>query len=291
MDANLRIYAKGKAFESGIYDLRSLALVISNYRSILDRLIAVQLGYRQLPDKTKQQLNYDVKINQGSIELLIDFALDHPEVLGAFASDGGYQLSVILTKLYRDAISLRLAAAKFIDNKLTFNININNNVNINLGDGDSNVVIQGSEILIPDPKILFAAQATKYPTDQILGKIDGENIEKVDIQSSLETFTLDSTKRNIVGRDKQVLPASLKIVGRLDMIAFSSHRGVIISDSARYPVTWDERIRTKIQRMADTEGTLFTVNPVIDNSRLNSDAIGFHVLDCDQLQRPLDIQT
>lgn len=288
MDSDLKIYAQGKAFESGVYDLRSLELLISGYRSILDRLIAVQLGHRQLPRKTKRQLNYNVKINDGSIEFLVDFALEHPEAIAVLVHDGGYQLSVALTKLYRDAIGLRKAAATFIEKGLTFNIKINNS--FNWGDGNNNVVVENSEIIIPDPKILFAAQATKFPTDKLLGKIDGENIEKIDLTSAEETFTLDDTKRNIIGRDKQALPASLKIVGRLDMIAFSSHRGAIISDNERLPVTWDENIRAKIQRFADKEGIHFTVNPVIDNSRLDSNAIGFHVLDCDQPQDSIDFK-
>ena len=129
MDSDLRIYAKGRAFESGVYDLRSLELLLSGYRSILDRLVAVQLGHRQLPDKTKRQLNYDVKINEGSIEILVDFVLEHPETIAVMAHDGGYQLSVMLTKLYRDAISLREAASKFIEKGLAFNIKINNSFN------------------------------------------------------------------------------------------------------------------------------------------------------------------
>ena len=235
----------------------------------------------------KRQLNYDVKLNEGSIELLVDFVLAHPETIAVLANDGGYQLSVMLTKLYRDAISLREAASKFIEKGLTFNIKINNS--FNWGSRNKNIVIEDSEIIIPDPKILFAAQATKYPTDRVLGKIDGENIEKVDLSSPEDTFTLDNTKRNIIGRDKQILPASLTIVGRLDMIAFSSHRGVIISDNERFPVTWDEQIRTKMQQVADNEGVLFTVNPIIDHSRLDNDAIGFHVLDCKQQQRSMNV--
>jgi len=287
MEHDLKIYANGKAFEGGVYDLRTLEVLVSAYRAILDRLVAVQLGHRQLPDKTKRQLNYDVKIKEGSIELLIDFVLDHPEALSILAMDGGHHLSAALTKLYGDAIKLREAASSFIEKGLTFNIKITNS--FNFGSNNNHIAIEGSEIIIPDPKILFAAQATKYPTDKLLGKIDGESVEKVDLCSEEETFTLDASKRRIIGKDKQVLPASLKIVGRLDMVAFSSHRGVIVSDNERFPVTWDERIRSKMQKMADVEGILYTVNPVIDNRRLNDDAIGFHVLDCEQPQSNFNV--
>jgi hypothetical protein len=114
MESDLKICAKGTAFESGVYDLRSLDLLISGYRSILDRLVAVQLGRRQLPDKAKRQLSYDVKINEGSIELLIDFVFDHPEVLAILSQDGGYQLSIALTKLYRDAIPPRQDSCRVV---------------------------------------------------------------------------------------------------------------------------------------------------------------------------------
>lgn len=287
MESDIKIRAKGKSFESGVYDLRSLELLVSGYRTILDRLVAIQLGRRQLAEKTKRQLNYNVKVKEGSIELLIDFVLDHPELIAIVAHDGGQQLSVTLTKLYRDAIELRKAASQFIEKGISFDIRINNS--FNFGSNNTNVVVEDSEIIIPDPKILFAAQATRSATDKIVKKVDGINIESVDLTGGEISYSLSESSRQILGRDKQVLPARLKIFGRLDMIAFSSHRGVIISDGERFPVTWDEQIRSKMQSLADREGVLFTVQPVIDNSRLDSDAIGFHVLGCERPQSNLDL--
>ncbi|MFN2300701.1 MAG: hypothetical protein ABR565_02355, partial [Gammaproteobacteria bacterium] len=131
--------------KDGVYDLRSLELVVGGYRSILDRLVAVQLGRRHLPEKAKRQLNYDVTVRNGSIELLIDFVLDHPEALGVFAEGGGYQLSAVITKLYRDAISLRKAAAVFIEKGVKFEIKISNS--FNFGSHNTNVVVEDSEII------------------------------------------------------------------------------------------------------------------------------------------------
>lgn len=282
MDRDLKIYAEGEAFKRGVYDLRSLELLVTGYRAILDQLVAVQLGRRHLPEKAKRQLNYKVQIKEGSIELLIDFVLDHPEVVALVAADGGFHLSAVITKLYRDAISLRKAAAKFIEKRLKFDIKISNS--FNFGSHNTNVVVQKSEIIIPDPKILFAAQGTRAPTDKVLRKIDGKRIEKVDMASRQDTFTLAPDDREILGRDKQVLPAHLTLVGRLDVVAFSSHRGSIISDNQRYPVTWDEKIRRKMQKVADRDGILFSVKPIIDHSRLDENAIGFHVIDCREPQ-------
>lgn len=285
MDNDIRIYAKGTAFEDGVFDLRSLELLLSSYRSILDRLVAVQLGRRQLTDKIKKQLNYDVKINDGSIELLLDFVFQHQEVVAVLAQDGGYQLSNVLLNLFRDSINLRKAASDFIGKGINFDIKINNSFNF----GSNNVYtnIENSEILIPDSKILFAAQATRYPTDKLLSQVDGKKIENVDLQSREDKFTLSEDDRKILGREKEILKATLKIVGRLDMIAFSSHKGAIISDGESFPVTWDEGIRSKMQKVADIEGVIFTVQPVIDHKRLNTEAIGFHVINCENNQQSM----
>lgn len=35
-----------------------------------------------------------------------------------------------------------------------------------------------------------------------------------------------------------------------------------------------------MQQMADVEGVNFKVEPIVDHKRLNTDAIGFHILDC-----------
>jgi len=64
-------------------------------------------------------------------------------------------------------------------------------------------------------------------------------------------------------------------MGRLDVVAFSFHKGAVISDGERYSVEWDENIRTKIKKFADKEGILFRVRPIIDRKRLETTAIGF----------------
>ena len=105
---DFRVYAKGSAFNDGVYDLRSMELIIKNYRSIADRLIAIQLGRRQLTPAIKNQIDYQTRINPGSIELLVDFAFTHKEIIAAMTTlDGGQQLSSVISKLYKDAVDLR----------------------------------------------------------------------------------------------------------------------------------------------------------------------------------------
>lgn len=287
IDHDLRLYAKGTAFDDGIYDLRSMELLISSYRSITDRLIAVQLGRRQLTPSIKGQIDYQTRIRSGSIELLIDFIFTHKEIVGALAADDGYQLAGVITRLFRDAIDLRKKVASAIEKGLPINITITNNINI----GSGNVIAnsENGDIMINDPKILWAAQVTKYPADKLISGIDGKAIEYAELGARDGELRLTTDDRVVLGQNKEELSATIRVTGRLDMVAFSSHKGTIISDNEKFPVTWDENIRTKMQKIVDTEGVTFTVRPIIDQKRLHTEAIAYHVLDCIVPQRKLDI--
>ncbi len=287
MEHDFRLYAKGSAFEDGVYNLRSMELMISSYRSITDRLIAVQLGRRQLTPSIKNQIDYNVKIKSGSIEFLIDFIFTHKELLGFAALDGGFQLSNIITKLFREAISLRKEVAAVIEKGLPINITINNNVNI----GSGNIIAnsENGNIIINDPKILWAAQVTKYPADRLISGVEGKEIEYIDFGSKEDEMRITPDDRVVLGQNREELSAIIRVTGRLDMVAFSSHKGTIVSDNEKFPVTWDENIRNKVQKIADVEGVEFTVRPIIDQKRLHSDAIAYHIIDCKIPQRGFDI--
>lgn len=291
MNQDLRIYAKGLAFKDGIYDLRTLESIISNHRKILDYLVAIKLGKRQVSQDLKSQLDYDVKINPGSIELLINFVFEHKEFIGAFAFDGGESLSKIIVSLLRDAITLREQASGLIEKGIKININISNTLNIGSRIENTNISCDESTgtIYINDPKILLAAQATRAPINGLLNKIDGKSIEFIDIDSKQEHLKLTPEQRNIVGKQKEELPITLNVIGRLDMVAFSSHRGVIVSDGERFNVTWHDEIRPKMQKIADIEGVVFRVKPIVDHKNLEGKTIGFYVIDCGNPQGQLSV--
>jgi hypothetical protein len=286
MVQDIRIYAKGLAFSEGVYNLRILEKIITNYRIILDRLVAVQLGKKKVSSDLKSQLNYDVRINEDSIELLINFALEHKEYIAAFAPDGGAGISNIIVNLLRDSVKLREVASKFMEKGLPININISNNFNIGSRINNTNVSYDDNagKIIINDPRILWAAQVTRAPVNNLLSKIDGKVVENITISNEDDDFGLTPGQHNIIGRNTEQLPTTLKLIGRLDMVAFSAHRGSVISDNGKFSVTWDDLIRPKMQKLADIEGIVFRVRPVIDHKRLDGEAIGFHVLDCENPQ-------
>ncbi len=289
MSQDIRIYAKGLAFADGIYDLRTLESVISNYRKILDRLVSVQLGKRQVTRDLRAQLGYQVQIIPGSIELLVKFLLEHKEVIAVFAADGGYKLSEVVVKLLRDSIDLRKKASEVLKKGLTVNIKITNSFNIGSSVNSGNVSFDqtSGSILINDPKILWAAQVTRSPVNEILSNVDGKNVEYIDLSSPTNELRFTADDKDIIGQHKEELPTTLTIVGRLDMVAFSAHKGGIISDGERFSVTWDENIRSKMQRIGDVEGVMFKVRPIVDHKRLDTSAIGFHVLDCSDPQEKI----
>lgn len=282
MEQDLRIYAKGSAFSNGKYDLRTLETLITSYRKILDRLVAVKLGRRQVTQELKGQVDYDVKINSGSIELLVNFVLEHREYIAAFAADGGKVLSEIIVTMLRDAINLREKASEAIEKGFPVHIHIANSFNIASQFNSTNVQTSGENgnIYINDPKILWAAQVTRSPVNSLLAQVDGNVLEYIDVSTEKDEFRLTPEQRIILGKQKEELPTTLNIVGRLDVVAFSSHTGSIISDSDRFSVSWPAELRSKIQQIADVEGVVFKVRPVIDHKRLNNEAIGFNIIDC-----------
>lgn len=289
MEQDLRIYAKGMAFADDVYDLRTLEILISNYRKILDRLVSVQLGKRQVTNEIKKQLDYQVQIKPGSIELLVKFMLEHKELLAMFAVDGGNTLSQIIVALLRDGLDLRKKATELLKKGLPVNITISNSFNIGTTINNTNVSFDNTSgsIIINDPKILWAAQVTRSPINEILACVDGKSVEFINMNSATSEVHLSVDDRDIIGQFKEELPTTLNIIGRLDMVSFSSHRGGIISDGERFGVTWDEQIRSKMQKIVDVEGVLFKVRPIVDYKRLDSSAIGFHVLDCGDPQGKL----
>lgn len=284
---DLRFYAKGAAFKDGVYDLRSIELLVSSYRSITDRLIAVQLGRRQLMPSIRNQIDYQVQIKPGSIEFLINFIFTHKEILGALALGDASQLSEVVTKLFKAALDLRKEVADALKNGFPITITINNNMNI----GNGNLIANNGNgnISIGDPKILWAAQTTKFPTDKLISGVDGNAIEYVELGSKNEEMRITTNDRIVLGQNKEELSATLRIFGRLDMVAFSSHKGTIVSNQEKFPVTWDEQIRSKMTRVVDLEGVEFIVRPIIDQNRLHSEAIAYHVLDCNIPQQDLKL--
>lgn len=288
---DIRVYAKGASFSpDGIYDLRHLENLVSGQRKIFDKLTFIALGVSESNKKVREGLDYNVKINPGSIELLIDFALNHKELFAIFAADGGLALSKVIVELWRDAVSLREKAAKLLEKGLKINLTINANLGAGTQIVNSPNVIADEvtgNIQIANPKIYMAALATRSAVNQIVQMIDGDAVEFMTVEGHGSELRLTPDHRAILGRHREELSVSMEIVGRLDMVAFSSHKGVIISSGQRYQLSWDEEQRPKMQQFADTEGVVFKVKPIIDHARLTQDAIAFHLVDCYLPQKTL----
>lgn len=149
-------------------------------------------------------------------------------MIAIVAPDSAYGLSKILVKLLKDAIELRKKATELIGKGLTVNIQISNSFNFGSKVNGNGVLIDQNTgtIVINDPKILWAAQLTRRPIDEILKKIDGSDVEFVDFSSASDELQLNSEDKQISGSYKEELDKNLSIVGRLDLVAFSHHTGL-----------------------------------------------------------------
>lgn len=275
-DGRLRLYANGSAFADGKFDLRYLESLLTNYRQVVDGTLPIALGQRTLTDRMKQGLQYEVVVQNGSLELLHDIIQSTAAVAAYFAADGSHTLHELIAKLVRDAINIRRAFAELRSNgviKPMLQITVNNDQSVRV---DNNT----GTIHVNNPSSILCAEATRAPLDRIIKDIDGERLSGVDISAKRESVELRNEDQRITGQDKEELNQELEILGRLNMVAFDSHRGNLVTSGKSYPVTWDDNIRQAIHDLADREGISFRVRPVIDRRRFEDEPIGFVVVSC-----------
>ncbi len=285
-ETGILLFAQGEAFDGGKYDLRSLELIVSNYRLIIDHTLPLVIGQKTLTDRIRNEVKYEVEVRDGSLEVILNFILEHPELLAVLSADGGYVLAETISKIVKGAIDLRRALTKILENGLRPTIHIDQSVNI-----DNSVThnIQTGDIHLTNPQFIIAADMTKAPFDRLIRGIDGSYVSDINLIHKNSATRLTVSDHHITGAQKEELANQVEVVGRLDMAAFTSHRGHIITGNKRYPVTWDEEIRPKIRKFVDMEGIVFRVRPVVDHRQFRDEPIGFHVIDCWEPQGKMNL--
>lgn len=278
MEESLRLFAEGEAFTKTKFDLRKLEVVISNYRQIIDQILPLTLGQKHITDRIKREIKYEVEIKNGSLDVLLEFVWEHKEeLMSLFGVDGGASLSYVILKLMKSTIDLRRKFTKILEKGINVKIIINRNVH---NDYSTKINNDNSKIEINNPLILLAAQNSKPPLDRLIVGIDGKQIDKINIETEETEVKLTHKDLRITGKQTQELNSDVELFGRLDMVAFSSHRGNIETGGRKYPVTWNEKLRRKIQQFADVKNIVFKVRPIIDHRRFKEEPIAFHIIDC-----------
>lgn len=274
----LILTANGTAFEGGKYDLRKVDAILSNYRSLLDHSLALTVGHKTLPSQVRDQVIYQIEFRNGSLEVLLRFLLEHPEAFvaaAALSSDGGYQIAEKVAKLIELVVKFRRAWARLWEEKGEGGSTPSINLNVNIQD----VTVTNGTINV-NPVILPAAEATKGALDKLVSSIDGQSLESVRIRYGSVDSTLVHSDASMLGTQKEELPSSVDVIGRLYEVNFQSKRGLMNTSSGRVPVSWEERIRDDIHRLADREDVMFRVRPIIDRRRFKDAPVGYHVLKC-----------
>jgi hypothetical protein len=269
--------AEGNGFDGGVYDLRAVETVISSYRQIIDKTLPVVLNHKTLTPEIRSNVKYEARIKQGSLEVYTKLILQHKEDIAALLlSDGGKGITVFLAKLIVGVVEFRRKFTDLLEKGIKPSIGI-----INGNFVDNSIHNSGTiNITINDPRTYIAADASRAPMDRLINGVDGDIIDSVELTHNKEHVKLTHEDNRITGKLKEELPTHIDIFGRLDAVSFSSHRGTIISGNGRHLITWDENIRSKVQKVVDVEGILFKARPIIDNRRIKDNTIAFHLLDC-----------
>jgi hypothetical protein len=275
--SEILLKAEGNGFDGGVYDLRAVETVISSYRQIIDKTLPVVLNHKTLTPEIRNKVKYEVQIKQGSLEVYTNLVLQHKDDIAALLlADGGKGITEVLAKLIVSVIDFRRKFTDLLEKGIKPSIGISNGNYI-----DNSIQNSGTiNITINNPKTYIAADSSRMPMDRLINGVDGDIINSVELTNNQEQVKLTHEDKRITGKLKEELPAHIEIIGRLDAVTFSSHRGTIVSGNGRHSITWDESLRVKVQQIADVEGILFKARPIIDNRRVKDNTIAFHLLDC-----------
>lgn len=278
--SEILLKVEGEGFRPNKYDLRSTEKILTNYRQIIDHLVPLIVGQKTLTDRLRSEITYETSFKPGSLEVWLDFVLPAAGIVAAAASEGGgFIIAQKLSHLLNVVLDFRRLYTDFLEKGQKPKIGLNiqdipqvtvNLENVNTGGGDINI----------SPIILPAASTTRSAVDRLVGSVDGSIVETILVQAEESKTLLTNEDQRIVGTQKEELPDFFEIFGRLDGVAFTAHRGSLVTDSGRFPVTWDDEIRDKIKALVDQEGIAFRVRPIIDHRRFKDDPVAFHILNC-----------
>ncbi len=287
--AEILLRAEGNGFDGGVYDLRAVETVISSYRQIIDKTLPVCLNHKTLTPELRNKVKYEIQIKQGSLEVYTNLVLQHKEDIAALlVSDGGKGITELLAKMIVGIIDLRRKFTDMLEKGVKPTINITNGNYIDNSIHNTGTI--NNHISINNPRTIIGADNSRASLDRLINGIDGEIISSVEVTNTDNQAKLTHEDKRITGKLKEELPAHIEIVGRLDAVTFSSHRGTIVSGNGRHPITWDDSLRNKVQKFVDVEGILFKARPIIDNRRMKENTIAFHLIDCYNPQLNMSFQ-
>ena len=246
--SEILLKAEGSAFEKGVYDLRAVETILSSYRQIIDKTLPVCLGHKSINLDIKNKVKYEVQIRQGSLEIITNLvlAMEHKEDIAALLlCDGGKGLTDTVIKMIISVIDFRRKFTDLLEKGIKPSIGIENGNYIDNSIHNSGTI----NLTINNPKIFIAADMSKSALDRLIGVVDGDSVSSLEFSDKVRQAKLTNEDIRLTGKLKEELPDHIEIVGRLDSVTFSLHKGAIVSGNRRYPVTWGKELRQKVQRI------------------------------------------
>jgi len=291
MSSDFKIKFYSDAFLGNVHDLFMVKRLTGSALDVFYQLLSVYLGCKSLPSELKQSVTYSTAIGSGVLELSISaekalsdkfgIASEATFELTPESTNYGERVSDGLAKLLYQGLLLRKYANEMSES------NIEPNIVIDIAAHESSPSVIKTEqgnIVLKDPKILWASKMTKRSTDKLFSMLKNGGLTGMRVDGLTKPMYFDEKQDSLIRRKtkslSKELSATAKIVGKINNLFFTSQSGTVISRDKIYSITWSDESRSKIIEHADREGIEFILKPVINQKNLHASIIKYEVIDC-----------
>jgi hypothetical protein len=221
----------------------------------------------------------------GCLDVIVDIATKTtPLALGALAVDGGgYQIAKMSFQLISKILELRKRVKELLESKKKlpeFHMDLKHASLENtllapiLVNGNNNSITVA-------PQIYLGALASHSAVNRLAKAVDGVTVTDFNLQhAGVVGEKLTVFDRGLAEAPLGSSNQEIKIQGRLDGVTISTRKGYLFVGEAKYPIDWDDSIKSKLLSAIDKEGMIFIARAIADFTRLSTEPVRFHIVDC-----------
>lgn len=175
---SLRLYAQGNAFKKDKLSLRETIKLLDTTRMILDTGFVIAIGRERLPADLKENINYEITINTGSIDAYITLAEITSRTLPLLAP-----LAADIPTYFENVSNIIKHAKILIEwlgSKRNSNAKVDVKVNLNNSPGSVVLVATDGDNFNATQTDLNAALKLFRPLKDMSEMCDGDNVSTID---------------------------------------------------------------------------------------------------------------
>jgi len=284
--ADLKIKYFGDTFVGRVYDFKTVRFLTDVTLDLFYQVLAAQLGVKSLPSAVRDTVLHDVSVQNGCMSISIKCEKELCDRFGITAEgdlcseDLQHRLSDDLAKLFYKGMQLREYVARITGNHVRANVVINTEAD----DFSPSVIkTEKGNIVLKDPKILWAAKMSKNAIDSIFGLLRKGVISNLRVEGLTKPMFLDRSKGGLMrmNLEETDISATARFTGRINNLFFSSQSGTVVAGDKVYPITWGQLGKTKIMEYADVDNVEFLARPVISENAIHASVTTYEIIDCE----------